>query len=112
MPDHWHALLVPGPNDDLPRLMNAVKVAAMRRIHARHGTGGPLWQPRYFDEIQRTVRQFQGTLRYMHFNPVEKGLVTRPEDWRWSSFRCFGGDGDSPLRVDDLHLPADHNFRL
>jgi putative transposase len=25
-------------------------------------------------------------LRYMHRNPVRRGLVEKPEDWPWSSF--------------------------
>jgi len=112
MPDHWHAILVPGAADDLPRMMNALKVASMRRINARQGDRTPLWQPRYYDEILRKVKQFHETLRYMHFNPVEEGLVSRPEDWRWSSFHCFGGSGNSPLPVDNLNLPANENFRL
>ena len=112
MPDQWHAILVPGAMDDLPRMMNGLKVASMRHINARHDDRTPLWQPRYYDEILRTVKQFQETLRYMHFNPVERGLVSTPEDWRWSSFHCFGGGGKSPLRVDDLNLPTDENIRL
>jgi len=28
-------------------------------------------------------------LRYIHRNPVERGLVTCPEDWAWSSFRHY-----------------------
>jgi putative transposase len=28
-------------------------------------------------------------LRYIHRNPVERELVSRPEDWRWSSFRHY-----------------------
>ena len=28
-------------------------------------------------------------LKYMHRNPVVRGLVARPEDWPWSSFRHY-----------------------
>ena len=28
-------------------------------------------------------------LRYMHRNPVKRGLVQKPEDWEWSSFRHY-----------------------
>jgi len=28
-------------------------------------------------------------LRYMHRNPVMRGLVASPDDWRWSSFRSY-----------------------
>jgi hypothetical protein len=48
----------------------------------------------------------------MHWNPVEKGLVTKPEDWPWSSFRCFGAGGDIRLQIDPLQLPADENAHL
>ena len=112
MPDHWHALIYPAQQDTLPPLMDAIKVASMRRIDTRRGTRGRVWQPRYFDEIVWTVKQFHETLKYMQFNPVEKGLVARPEDWPWSSFHCFGGDRKAPLEVDPLELPADENARL
>ncbi|HEY1264695.1 MAG TPA: hypothetical protein VGF06_14305 [Terriglobales bacterium] len=28
-------------------------------------------------------------LRYLHRNPVKRGLVESPEDWKWSSFRHY-----------------------
>jgi putative transposase len=112
MPDHWHGLIVPADDDTLPQVMNAMKVASMRRINSRRGTRGALWQPRYFDEIIWTVRQYRETLRYMHFNPVERGLVSRAEDWPWSSFRCFGGSGEIHLEIDRLELPVDEDTRL
>ena len=112
MPDHWHALLIPARNDTLPLLMDAIKVAAMRRVNSRRNERGRLWQPRYFDEIIWAVKQYNETISYMHFNPVERGLVTKPEDWPWSSFRCFGGVGEIPLMVDRLDLPADESVRL
>jgi hypothetical protein len=28
-------------------------------------------------------------LNYMHFNPVKRGLVEKPEDWTWSSCRFY-----------------------
>ena len=28
-------------------------------------------------------------LKYIHRNPVKRGLVDRPEDWAWSSFRHY-----------------------
>jgi putative transposase len=31
--------------------------------------------------------KFTEKLRYMHRNPVKRGLVEKPENWQWSSFR-------------------------
>jgi len=52
-----------------------------RSPHAK----GPVWQPRYFDRIVRDVREYHKTMGYMHLNPVLRGLVSKPEDWLWSS---------------------------
>jgi len=107
MPDHWHALLFPGQDDTLPRLMNSVKVAWMQSINRRRGTRGELWQPRYYDHALRTVKEYHDTLTYMHLNPVRKGLVQKPEDWPWSSIHSYGGPGPVRLEVDHLDVPAD-----
>jgi len=112
MPDHWHALIVPHEGDTLPRLMDSLKVASMRRVNTQRGRREPLWQPRYFDEIIRTVKHYHAALQYMHFNPVEKGLVSKPEDWPWSSFRGYGGSGEIALGIDLLELPAEERTRL
>jgi putative transposase len=112
MPDHWHALLAPRAGDSLPRLMNAVKVASMRRINAHQGTREPLWQPRYYDHVVRNVKEYHDAIGYMHMNPIEKGLVDRPEEWLWSSFHCFGGTGAVPLEVDRVELPAEQTAPL
>jgi putative transposase len=112
MPDHWHGLIYPAPGDTLPRLMGALKIAASRAINQSRRTSGELWQLRYFDRAMRTVKEYRDAMQYMHFNPVTKGLVKKPEDWPWPSFHSYGGPGPIRLRVDSLNLPADENFRL
>ncbi len=47
------------------------------------------WQKRYYDFNVRNPRQFVEKLRYIHRNPVKRGLCERPEDWEWSSFRHY-----------------------
>ncbi len=40
-------------------------------------------------------------LDYIHQNPVQSGFVTKPEDWKYSSARNFGGDC-SVLEIDEI----------
>ena len=40
-------------------------------------------------------------LRYMHRNPVKRGLVATPEDWRWSSYRFYLLEELGPVRVNE-----------
>jgi putative transposase len=49
----------------------------------------PFWQARYYDFNVWSERKRMEKLKYMHLNPVKRGLVARPEDWPWSSFRHY-----------------------
>ncbi|MGD0123729.1 MAG: hypothetical protein ABSF46_00115 [Terriglobia bacterium] len=50
-----------------------------------------MWQPRFFDRALRTVKEYNEKVEYIHLNPVRAGLVSRPEDWRWSSYNEYAG---------------------
>lgn len=39
-------------------------------------------------------------LRYIHRNPVERGLCERPEDWQWSSFRQWATGGEGRVEIE------------
>jgi putative transposase len=38
-------------------------------------------------------------LRYMHRNPVKRGLVLEPEQWKWSSYRSYAYDEVGVVRI-------------
>ena len=59
----------------------------------------PVWQRRFYDFNVWSARKQVEKLRYIHRNPVKRGLVDRPEQWKSSSFRayCYGEAG--PVRV-------------
>ena len=45
-------------------------------------------------------------IEYFHNNPVRRGLVSRAEDWRWSSVAWYAGKEDVPLVPDVASLPV------
>jgi putative transposase len=47
------------------------------------------WQTRFYDFNVRTEKKRLEKLRYMHHNPVKRGMVSQAEDWRWSSYRFY-----------------------
>ena len=59
------------------------------------------WQARFYDFNLWTTKKRREKLRYMHRNPVKRGLVESPEQWRWSSYRfyCLGESG--PVRINE-----------
>ena len=51
------------------------------------------WTPRFYDFNVFTEKKRIEKLRYMHRNPVTRGLCKLPEQWTWSSFRhCAYGE--------------------
>src|SRR5208337_4956778 len=48
-----------------------------------------VWQVRYYDYPVWTEAKRIEKLKYIHRNPVHRGLVARPEDWPWSSYRHY-----------------------
>ena len=57
------------------------------------------WQKRYYDFNVRHYRKFVEKLRYIHRNPVRRGLVEAPELWRWSSFRAYAYREKGPVGI-------------
>src|SRR2546425_8129569 len=58
------------------------------------------WQARYYDFNLWSERKFVEKLRYIHRNPVARGLVARPEDWAWSSFRHYMTGDPGPIEIE------------
>lgn len=46
-------------------------------------------QKLYYECNVRDEREFVEKLRYVHRNPVKRGLVKQAADWKWSSLRHY-----------------------
>jgi REP element-mobilizing transposase RayT len=111
MPDHIHLLLWT-MESLLPKLMRVWKSGSGFAIAKLRSKQGPIWQERYFDFILRRAGDFGKKLEYIHANPVEAGLVVRPEDWKWSSAAFYIKKEHVPIRPDVFAVPSDPNEPL
>jgi putative transposase len=84
MPEHVHLLIGEPQKGTVSDTIHALKLSVTMRRSQR-----PFWQVRYYDFIVHTNEKRIEKLRYMHRNPVVRGLAARPEDWKWSSFRHY-----------------------
>ncbi len=99
MPEHVH-LLVSEPEDHeipLSKALQSLKLSVSKRLTRR-----PFWQTRYYDFNVFTHNKRVEKLKYMHRNPVTRGLVEGPEDWRWSSYRHYLLEEPGPVRISRL----------
>jgi len=85
MPEHVHLLMSEPERADVAIAMQMLKQIVSRKLH----TSDPFWQRRYYDFNLRSRKKFVEKVRYIHRNPVRRGLVERPEDWPCSSFRQY-----------------------
>ncbi len=96
MPNHVHLVVVPSSPDGMHRAMRAVHSQYAQRINRMRDTTGHLWQGRYFSS-PLDARYFVNAIRYVERNPVSGRLVSKAEDYAWSSAAAHCG-----LRADPL----------
>ena len=95
MPEHVHLLVNEPRRGSLARSIQALKLSVSVRCVER-----PFWQPRYYDFNVHNEDKRVEKLRYMHRNPVVRGLVAKPEDWPWSSFRHYATGVGGPVKIE------------
>lgn len=98
MPEHIHLLITEPDIGDPSVVMKVLKERFSRRLHRESGPGH-VWQKRFYDFNVWTERKRIEKLRYIHRNPVKRGLVTEPDQWKWSSFRSYAYGEPGLVRV-------------
>ena len=96
MPEHVHLLLSEPQQDTLADALKSLKQGVSRRLI---GDANHFWQKWYYDFNLRNYLQFVEKLRYIHRNPVKRGLCERPEDWQWSSFRHYATGAEGRVEI-------------
>ena len=94
-------------------VMKVVKERFTRSLRKREAFVERMWQKRFYDFNVCTEKKRVEKLRYMHRNPVKRGLVLSPEEWAWSSFRAYAFGEEGPVHVDacpwKFEIPASHS---
>ena len=102
MPEHVHLLLSETESEVLATAIQALKLSVARReVHYLDvDQSTTFWQKRYYDHNVRNSQSFVEKLRYIHRNPVTRGLVKNPGDWKWSSFRHYMTAEPGPVEIE------------
>ena len=98
MPEHVHLLVSEPERSLLATAIQAMKQSVARRLVPCNS--GHFWQPRYYDFNVWSEHKRLEKLNYMHWNPVKRGLVSRPEDWVWSSFRHYATGCEGTVEIE------------
>lgn len=88
MPNHFHFVLRPAADGQLAEFMRLGTLRHSRSWHWRRGSvgSGHVYQGRYRAFPIQTERYFLTVCRYVESNALRASLVSRAEEWPWSSF--------------------------
>ncbi len=103
--NHYHLIMRIG-EQGMSRGMCELNTSYALMFNARHGRINHLFGKRYWSEQLATDRRFLAAVRYVVRNPVEAGVVARPEAYVWSSYRATIGLALSAFRVASDELLA------
>jgi putative transposase len=110
MPEHFHLLMTEPEVGNPSVVMKVIKERFTRILHRDGVLTGRIWQKRFYDFNVATSEKRVEKLRYMHRNPVKRGLVGAPEEWIWSSFRSYAFNEEGPVRINCQEWPLKVTF--
>jgi putative transposase len=85
MPEHVHLLLTPGNDVTIERAIQLIKGAYSHELGGVIGRDQEIWQRGFTDHRIRNDIDFMHHRNYIHRNPVERGIVPTPSDYRYCS---------------------------
>jgi REP element-mobilizing transposase RayT len=103
MDNHYHFVLqTQKPN--LSRLMRHINGVYTQSYNRQHGKVGHLFQGRFKAVLVDRDAYLLEVCRYVDLNPVRAGMVKRPPNWAWSSYRAHAGQVEAPVWLDSATL--------
>ena len=105
MSNHVHLVGIPRKTDSMARTIQIIQVRHTHAINRIKGWHGNLWQQRYFacalDDLHLWL-----AVRYVEQNPVRAGIVSKAEDYIWSSAAYHCGLRDDAVIEHDKRISA------
>ncbi|MHC4563279.1 MAG: REP-associated tyrosine transposase [Planctomycetota bacterium] len=99
MSNHLHFVVQPTPGTSLSTIARDIKTWTSIR-NATKPPNCPLWERRFDDNRIKSTEELWNVLKYIHNNPVRAGIVSRPDDYEWSSFHNYLGNGQAAIEID------------
>jgi len=111
MKNHTHFICIPSRKNTLALVFKPVHTRYAQYQNHLQATSGHLWQGR-FRSCPMDDSHLWAAIRYVERNPVRAGIVSRAEDFPWSSAAAHCGLKTDPLLspLPETHLPAISNW--
>ncbi len=97
MPNHVHILANIKNSQELSRIMQYILQEYSRWFRKQNEYVGYLWQGRYKSPLVENDVYFLQCARYIERNPIRANLVSKPENYPWSSYRHYALGETNPI---------------
>jgi putative transposase len=99
MDNHYH-LMIETPKANISQTMQNINTSYTVYINKKYGRSGHLFQGRFKGIIVDKDEYLVTLSRYIHLNPVRAGIVQKPEEYRWTSYRFYIGKSNRETLAD------------
>lgn len=89
MHTHFHLVVQTIQLEDLSKALNHIKKQYVIYYHTKYKISGPVWRERYKSLLIEDANYLYACGQYIEYNPVKEGLVSKIEDWGYSSARHY-----------------------
>ena len=89
IPNHIHLLVKQGSEGTVSKFMQSLTTSYAAYFNNKHHRTGHLFQGRFKHIVVETDGYLVHLSRYIHLNPSSARLVSKPENYPWSSYRCY-----------------------
>ena len=86
MPNHYHLLVMPRKDHNISKFVQSVFGSYTQSINKQRKRHGHLFQGRFRSVLINKESILLHLARYIHLNPVDAGLVSKPSDWEYSNY--------------------------
>lgn len=85
MPNHVHLVFrLLSETQSVSGVMKLIKGSTSRECNKVLNKTGKFWQVESFDRLIRDAYEMYNIINYVLNNPVKAGLVSNPDDWKYS----------------------------
>lgn len=97
MPNHIHLQMEPTQERGISKIMHRLTLAHTWYFNKKHHAVGHVWQGRFKSSLIDKDEYFLQCGLYIELNAKRAGLVEKPEDWPWSSYKLYAFGKSEPL---------------
>ena len=104
MTNHIHFLVTPDTSEAISNTMKVVGSRYAYYLNKQLNRTGTLWEGRHKASLIQSERYLLTCYRYVELNPVRAQMVSRPEEYPWSSYRINAWGDTSWLKPHGEYL--------